>query len=49
VLSFLLDGHAALIVLLFTLEFLKQFYTTAANIFNENYSEPIVTDDDLPF
>lgn len=30
-------------------QFLKQFYTTAANIFNENYSEPIATGDDLPF
>ena len=30
--------------------FLKQFYATAANIFNENYSEPIAMgDDDLPF
>ncbi len=31
-------------------EYIKQFYSTAANIFNESYIEPVeVNDDDLPF
>ena len=33
-------------------EYLNQFYTAAANMFNRNYIEPqdvIVVDDDLPF
>ncbi|MBO5248356.1 MAG: DUF4935 domain-containing protein [Clostridia bacterium] len=31
-------------------EYIKQFYSTAANIFNEGYIEPVeVNDDDLPF
>ena len=31
-------------------EYIKQFYSTAANIFNENYIEPVeINDNDLPF
>jgi len=31
-------------------EYMKQFYSTAANIFNENYIEPVeINDNDLPF